>query len=167
MPDDNHTTPTPSSSVPDDRASPQSTQSANPAPETPADPDSQSPVDRWKARREEEKANQDPSLYRELFASRDEDGNKRPPLSRRFEDYTRNTVKRQQAEQARQDENPPDPHRFLMVVGIIIILLLFLVVLGQCQAVSGTPVSTGRLSLTGAVQEIFSGLQTLLPQLRT
>lgn len=128
-----------------------------------SDPDSQSPMDRLREKRQEEKENRDPSLWQELFAGRDEDGNKRPPFSERFTDYTKHTIRRQQAAQTDQEQNPIDSHHFLIIVGIVVIILLFLVVLTQCQAFTGS-MSPDRLSLTGTVQQILAGLRTLIPE---
>lgn len=125
-------------------------------------PESQSPMDRLREKRQEEKENRDPSLWQELFAGRDEDGNKRPPFSERFTDYTKHTIRRQQAAQNDQEQNPIDSHHYFIIVGIVVILLLLLVVLTQCQAGSGS-MTPDRLSLTGVVEQILDGLQSLVP----
>lgn len=93
----------------------------------------QSPIDAWRARREEEKKNRNPSLYQELFAPRDEDGNKRPPMADRFEDYTKKQVRRQQNIDQNMAETPVSGHTFLIGLGIVVILFLFVIVMTQCN----------------------------------
>ena len=99
------------------------------------DAGSPSPADAWRARREEEKKNRNPSLYQELFASRDEDGNKRPPMADRFEDYTKKQVRRQQNIDQNMAENPISGHTFLVGIGIVAILILLIVVMTQCNGI--------------------------------
>lgn len=97
------------------------------------DTGSPSPADAWRARREEEKKNRNPSLYQELFAPRDEDGNKRPPMADRFEDYTKKQVRRQQNIDRNMAETPVSGHTFLIGLGIVVILFLFVIVMTQCN----------------------------------
>lgn len=93
----------------------------------------QSYADAWKARREGEKANRDPSLYQELFAKHDEDGNERPPIDERFRQYTEKQVRKQQNIDYNMETSPVSSHTFLTWVGVVVILILLVFVMAKCN----------------------------------
>lgn len=76
-----------------------------------------------------------PSLWDELIRSKDENG-KKHSFSDRFSRYTENTVRRQQKEQRAMDRNPVSVKKFLIVLGIIVIIFLLIILTNRSWAES-------------------------------
>lgn len=100
-----------------------------------------------------------PSLWNELVRSKDENG-KRHSFSDRFSRYTENTVRRQQKEQQAMDRNPVSVRKFLIVLGIIVIIFLLIILTNRSWAVSPEPFSglTVRYSMAESLRPVFTGL---------
>lgn len=95
---------------------------------------SKSFVDRVREKKAQEKVQDDtPSLWNDLVKTKDSEGNKRS-FSERMQNYTEDTVRHQQKQQANREQNPIPVKRYLIIVGIVVIMFLLLLVTQQCHA---------------------------------
>lgn len=115
---------------------------------------SQSFVERMRNKRAEEKAQDDsPSVWNDLVKNKDENGNKRS-FSERMQNYTEDTIRHQQKQQTNQEKNPIPVKRYLIIVGIVVIMFLLLLVTQQCHAAA--------ISELAQKQSLLSNIQSLL-----